>query len=82
MPDRGEYHELKVRLDEEGRRSVAEVLAIVDRSLAEGFLPAAPRERACRFCDYQLVCGPNEELRMERKRKEQLHALLALRKMP
>ncbi len=79
---RGDYQELKVRIDDEGRRSVAEVVQKVDKAIADGFLPAAPRERACRFCDYQLVCGPNEEMRLERKRKEQLRSLEDLRKMP
>jgi len=79
---RGDYHELKVKIGDEGRRAVADVLQTVDKAVADGFLPAAPRERACRFCDYQLVCGPNEEMRLERKRKGQLRSLQALRKMP
>ena len=31
-------------------------------------LPASPAPGACRWCDYQVVCGPYEELRTGRKR--------------
>ena len=37
---------------------------IVDRAVEQGFLPAAPGERACTWCDFRPVCGPREEERV------------------
>ena len=53
----------------------------IEGHLVDGFLPAAPREKACRFCDYQMVCGPSEELRVGRKSRQALVRLGRLRKM-
>jgi len=58
-----------------------EVLAIIDRAVADGFLAAAPGERACTWCDFRSVCGPHEEERVRRKAKERLADLSALRSM-
>ncbi|MCP4664445.1 MAG: Dna2/Cas4 domain-containing protein [bacterium] len=79
---RGEYQALEVPLDDGSRKQIAQVLELIDRAVAEGFLPAAPRERACTWCDYRLVCGPFEEMRVKRKKKEQLVTLEKLREMP
>ena len=68
-----------VPLDDEARAAAAEVAAIVGRALREGFLPAAPRERTCRWCDYRPVCGPYEEIRVKRKNKSRLADLERLR---
>lgn len=78
---RGEFQELVVPLNEANRKAINQVVDTVDRAVADGFLPAAPRKKACTFCDYQLVCGPNEEMRMERKRKDKLIDLNDLRRM-
>ncbi len=67
---RGEYHTLEVALDDVGRERVTEVLATIDRAVSKGWLPAAPAKGACRTCDYRLVCGPLEERRLARKKKE------------
>ena len=40
------------------------MLTIVDRAVEQGFLPAAPAERACTWCDFRPVCGPREEERV------------------
>ncbi len=66
----------------EARERIVEALDYVDRSLKEGFLPAAPREGACRYCDYRIVCGPYEELRTSRKQKERLEWINRLRQTP
>jgi len=58
-----------------------EVLTIIDRAVADGFLAAAPGERACTWCDFRPVCGPREEDRVRRKAKERLADLTALRSM-
>ncbi len=63
----GGFEETLVPLDDTARQSATAVADIVDRALAEPFLPAAPAEGACRWCDYQEVCGPYEELRSARK---------------
>ena len=44
-------------------------------------LVAAPSEGACRWCDFRIVCGPNEEARIERKNQKDLADLAALRSM-
>lgn len=72
---RGRYEERVVPLTQENRQYVTLVLEAIDKALGEGFLPAAPREGACRHCDYRLVCGPFEELRFARKRSHNPHAL-------
>jgi len=43
--------------------------------------PAAPAPRGCEWCDYRPLCGPYEELRTSRiKRQDMLAPLHALRK--
>jgi CRISPR/Cas system-associated exonuclease Cas4 (RecB family) len=79
---RGEYQQLEVPIDENGRHAIAAVLEGIDQAVATGFLPAAPRKGACTWCDYRLICGPMEEMRVRRKKKEQLVALVKLREMP
>jgi len=78
---RGEYEIVEVPMDEAGRQDVTQVLATIDRAVADGFLPAAPKEGACRFCDYLTICGPFEELRLKRKGPEALVRLSRLRRM-
>ncbi len=68
-----------VPLDERARRSAAAVAEAIDTALSTPFLPAAPAERACDWCDYRVVCGPYEELRTGRKRRAEIAALDALR---
>ena len=64
------------------RRRGIEVLEIVDRAVDEGFLVPAPRQGACRYCDFREVCGPWEETRVKKKNQGKLADLLELRKMP
>ena len=77
----GGFEAIDVPLDAPARAAAGLVAQVVDAALREPFLPAAPAEGACRFCDYQLVCGPYEELRTARKWREheQMKALRALR---
>lgn len=70
-----------VPLDGRARGDARRVLDTVDSWVARAFLPAAPAEGACRYCDYRTVCGPLEERRVERKRREQLLELEQLRGM-
>jgi CRISPR/Cas system-associated exonuclease Cas4 (RecB family) len=68
-----------VPLDDRARRSAAAVAEAIDTALSTPFLPAAPAERACNWCDYRVVCGPYEELRTGSKRRAEIEALDALR---
>ncbi len=79
---RGRYQSLEVALDDDSRQAATEVLDAIDRAVGKGFLPAAPDKGECRWCDYRLVCGPNEETRIGRKHPQRLVPLNRLRKMP
>ncbi len=78
----GDFQERMIPLDEVSRAHAASAIGVVGRALAEGFLPAAPNEGACRWCDYRLVCGPHEESRTARKPKDRTADLLNLRELP
>jgi len=78
----GGYTERVVPLDGVSRDAASEVAAILDQALSEGFLPAAPAEGACVYCDYRSVCGPYEETRVRRKPRQRLDELVRLRSMP
>ena len=78
----GRYEQRAVTLDERARRYGAEVLEIIDRAVETGSLPRAPREGACRWCDFQVVCGPWEEQRTACKDRTRLADLTALRGLP
>src|SRR4029079_3761000 len=58
-----------------------QVLEIIDRAVEQGFLVAAPSERACTWCDFRPACGPREEERIKRKKKDPLADLQTLRSM-
>ena len=77
----GGFEERVVPLDDESRRIAGDVVAIVGRALAAGFLPAHPTKGACRWCDYRAVCGPNEEVRTARKPTPRLADLAYLRSL-
>ncbi len=79
---KGRYTSLEVPLDDDSRRAATVVLDEIDRALETGFLPAAPGEGECRWCDYHLVCGPGEETRVRRKHPRRLVPLNRLRSMP
>ncbi len=76
------FEVVDVPLDAAARASADLVAATVGDALDRGFLPAAPREGACRFCDYLAVCGPHEEARAARKPQGALERLVALRRHP
>jgi superfamily I DNA/RNA helicase/CRISPR/Cas system-associated exonuclease Cas4 (RecB family) len=78
----GGFTEHEIPLNERSRRAAVEALEIVDRAVELGFLAPAPAERACAWCDFRPVCGPNEEMRARRKSQDALGDLIALRSMP
>jgi len=63
----GEFKDRVVTIDDHLRTRSAEVLAAIDDAIAFGFLPPAPRENACTYCDFISVCGPYEETRWKKK---------------
>ena len=79
----GEYAQVEVPLDTAARGSVAFLVETVAQAVAQGFLPAAPRDdKECSRCDYQPVCGPGEWQRVKKKPADLLAPLVQLRGMP
>jgi CRISPR/Cas system-associated exonuclease Cas4 (RecB family) len=79
---RGNYQRVQIEVTPDTRKRIGRVLNIISSSIDAGFLPAAPQKDACSVCDYHCVCGPHEELRIKRKKGDQLDALVDLRNMP
>lgn len=80
--EKGRFSEVLVPLDEESRSLITKVITTIDESIRTGFLPPAPTEKACSFCDYVSVCGPHERRRSTRKEGDRLVKLDSLRRMP
>ena len=78
----GEFTEVVVPLDDHAREAARLVAATVHGAIESGFLPAAPAKGECEYCDYLPVCGPNEEERTQKKNREALVPLEALRRAP
>jgi len=79
---RGDFLDLDIPLNDDSRLRLRRVLEIIDRSIEEGFLPAAPQTGACALCDYSAVCGPYEETRVKRKLQDRLDPLNEIRNSP
>jgi CRISPR/Cas system-associated exonuclease Cas4 (RecB family) len=77
----GDFADHVVPLDDEARRAASLVADAIGNALAQPSLPAAPVQDGCDRCDYRLVCGPHEALRIRRKPVSRLAALLDLRAM-
>jgi CRISPR/Cas system-associated exonuclease Cas4 (RecB family) len=77
----GGFAERDISIDDYSRGQGLQVLTIIDRAVEQGFLAAAPAERACTWCDFRPVCGPREEERIKRKNRDRLADLVALRSM-
>jgi RecB family exonuclease len=78
----GNYAERIVPLDDSARLAASEVARVLGGRLQEGNFPAAPAEGACRWCDYLAVCGPAEEIRTRRiKRNKSLGDVEHLRRL-
>jgi ATP-dependent helicase/nuclease subunit B len=80
--ERGGYRIQEVPVDDHSRESLLKVISLIDQSIVDGFLPAAPRDGACSYCDYRMICGPYEELRVRRKKSDRLAVLEQLRQLP
>ncbi len=79
---RGGYQRRIVSIHSGTCAKLKQVLETIDRNMEQGFLPAAPRQDACKFCDFQAVCGPYEQIRIRRKEQSRLADLSELRKLP
>ncbi|HEY3841107.1 MAG TPA: PD-(D/E)XK nuclease family protein [Bryobacteraceae bacterium] len=78
---RSNYREIDITMNDFARGNAGKALAIIDDAVHQGFLPAAPRAKACDTCDYRVVCGPYEEERARLKSKPELKSLRDLRAM-
>jgi ATP-dependent helicase/nuclease subunit B len=77
----GGFTSHEIPINDQTRRAGLEALEIVDRAVELGFLPAAPADRACVWCDFRTVCGPHEEKRIRTKSQDKLGDLRSLREM-
>jgi ATP-dependent helicase/nuclease subunit B len=75
----GGFTEHSVAINERTRRMGIEALEIIDRAVEFGMLPPAPAEKACAYCDFLSVCGPNQERRARRKSRKEIADLIELR---
>ena len=78
----GGFTDHPVPLTDANRRAGLEALEIIDRAISLAFLPPAPAERACTWCDFRPICGPDEPLHLRRKPSDSISDLTALRGMP
>ena len=77
----GGFAEHPIAINDYNRAQGLHALTIIDRAIEQGFLVAAPAERACTWCDFRPVCGPREEERVKRKAADRMADLEALRSM-
>jgi CRISPR/Cas system-associated exonuclease Cas4 (RecB family) len=82
----GGFTEQPVVINDHTRAQGLQVLTIIDRAVADGFLPPAPDQKpharpACTWCDFRPVCGPSVVERNRHKASERLADLDALRSM-
>jgi len=78
----GGFTEHHVPINERTRAMGTAVLEIIDRAVEAGMLPPVPAEKACSFCDFLSVCGPDQERRARRKSHKEIADLLDLRGRP
>lgn len=78
----GGFSQVTIPINEDTRKQGHEVLRIIDNAVTAGLLPPAPREEACRYCDFRAPCGPYEEKRVQKKDQTALADLIRLRGLP
>ncbi len=78
----GGYEERIVPLDDFNLQTITSVLTTIRQSLADAFLPAAPEQGACGWCDFLAVCGGFEEIRTRNKPGDRLVQLKRIRELP
>jgi ATP-dependent helicase/nuclease subunit B len=78
----GGFTDHEIPINDANRHAGLEAMEIVDRAIELGFLPVAPGDRACAWCDFRVVCGPHEEQRVRMKSADKLGDLQSLRQTP
>ncbi|MCI0718054.1 MAG: hypothetical protein L0338_03600, partial [Acidobacteria bacterium] len=78
----GGFAERIASMGAQTRHRAEEVLKIIESAVERPFFPPAPREKACGWCDFQVVCGPYEEIRVTTKDQKSLSELMRLRELP
>lgn len=77
-----DFADVTIPLDIQAREGAMAVATTIGGALNEAFLPAAPKAKACDYCDFRPVCGPYEETRTRMKKNDRLKPLEELRKRP
>ena len=77
----GGFADHSIPINDYNRTQGLHALTIIDRAIEQGFLVAAPSDRACTWCDFRPVCGPREEERVKHKSADKIADLEALRSM-
>lgn len=77
----GGFTERPVPLDTAAREAFGTVARTIRGALETGFFPAAPDDRACAWCDFRVVCGPEEERRIQSTRKKLKPEVADLRRL-
>lgn len=65
---RGAFAERSVAIDDGSRAQGMAVLEAIDAALVGGFLPAFPREDACKLCEARPCCSPDVGANTREKR--------------
>jgi hypothetical protein len=78
----GDFTPYEIPLLGEAPKRGLEVLETIDRGVEHGLLAARPQADMCQWCDFQVVCGREEERRTRRKDAKLFADLDALRDMP
>lgn len=63
----GGFTERGFDLDGDAQEIARQVARTIDAAVVRGQLPSAPKEGACRFCDFRPICGHGEEGRTKNK---------------
>lgn len=79
---RGGFAERIVPINDWSLLQAKQVFERIDRSIADGQLPPAPKKDGCKYCDFRMVCGPHEEARTRRKDRALLRTLQEVRELP
>lgn len=76
---RGAFRARSVALDDAARNDIDELASTIGAFVKEGFLPALPASpKSCEWCDFRLVCGPDEYERSKTRKTPKLQGLVRL----
>jgi ATP-dependent helicase/nuclease subunit B len=81
MTQVGGFTERPVPLDALAREAFGVVARTIRAALETGFFPAAPSDGECGWCNYRVVCGPDEERRIKAARKHLKPEMAELRRL-